>query len=362
MKRTGLLFLLVVVLSGAAFAQADITGLGTDLETVIEELGKEMLPNIQQLAAWGQFPGQAHLPEDSRFFFTLSGGAILGLNGILNFVEPTNAAFDTLNVYTLFETILAPPSESGTTEESDAALERVSGLIESINGFFPYPMARSAFGVALPSDFEAMVDFAILPQFLTNAGVNFANRFAPNPLPPVTINALHVGSRVRKTMLEDAPGLPAISIGAGYSYTGFNIGYDFGDIEPVDTAIGFVNFAGELFLKNRVHSVGLDLQVSKNLGWFVPFVGVSPYYQFTSFAGGFGDDFEAYVDNTDDGIDSRDIPYDDDPPFTDFRDDDLTLVVTGGFDLVFGNLALQVHGSYNVGEGYPGVTIGTRWQ
>ena len=33
MKRLGLLFLLVVALSGAAFAQADISGIGTDFES-----------------------------------------------------------------------------------------------------------------------------------------------------------------------------------------------------------------------------------------------------------------------------------------------------------------------------------------
>jgi len=351
MKRIGLLFLLVVVLTGAAFAQADISGIGTDFESLIEQLGEDMLPNFELQGAWGQFPGQAALPDGSRFFFTLTLGAVLGFDGMLSFVEPTNAAFETLNVYELVQAILDGSSAAGNA-------------ITGIQGFFPYPTARVALGFRLPADLEAMVDFAIIPQFLADTTVNLVDRFAGVTLPPFEMNALHIGSRVRRVLLRDAPGIPAVSIGAGYSYSGFNLGYDFGEIEPIETAIGEINFAGELYLQNRIHSFGLDLQVSKNLGFFVPFIGVSPYYQFAGFSGGIGTDdkpFDAYVDFGNGG-DARDIEYEADPPSTTLADNDLTFVVFGGFDLVFGRLALQIHSALNVGETWPAVTIGTRWQ
>jgi len=347
MKRISLLILLVVGLSGFAVAQADISGIGTDFENLVEELGKEMLPNIEQLAVWGQFPGQAALPEDSRFFFTLSGGAVFGLNGILNFIDDPDA-FELLNVGTMLDAILV---EGGGA----------SNAIAKVQGMFPYPIARTAFGFKLPADLELMADFAIVPQFIANGTVNIANRFLPSPLPPFTLNSLHVGSRIRKVLLRDAPGLPAVSIAVGYSYTGFNIGYDFGEIGSLSTAIGDLYFDGELYLRNRIHSFGLDLQVSKNLGWFVPFIGLSPYYQLAGFSGGV-ENFDAFVDFYPEPPVNRDIEYSGLPPQTTLADNDLALVVFGGFDLVFGSLALQVHGSYNIGEGGPAVTIGTRFQ
>jgi len=346
MKRIGILFLLAVVLSGAAFAQADISGIGTDFENLIEQIGGDMLPNIEQLAAWGQFPGQAALPDDTRFFFTLSVGAVLGFNGLLSFVEPENAAFEVLNVYELVQAILAGSETAGN-------------VITGVQKFFPYPIARSALGFRLPAGFEAMVDFAIFPQFIGTTVTNLVDA-----VPPFEMNALHVGSRVRKVLLRDAPGVPAVSIGAGYSYTGFNLGYDFSEIGSIETAIGTINFAGELYLQNRIHSFGLDLQVSKELGFFVPFIGISPYYQLAGFSGGVGTTakpFSAYVD-FDNGPPVEDIPYDAADPATTLSDHDLSFVLFGGFDLVFGTLALQIHGSYNVGEAWPAVTIGTRFQ
>jgi hypothetical protein len=353
MKRIGILFLLLAMLSGAAFAQADISGVGTDFENLIEQIGEEMLPNIEQSAIWGQYPGQAALPEGSRFFFTGSLGAVLGFNGLLGFVEPTNAAFDTLNIYEIVNTVLTSGGDGGAA---------ASSAIETLQNFFPYPIARFALGFALPADLEMMADFAIFPQFISNGVVSIANNWVT--IPPFVMNALHAGTRVRKVVLRDAPGLPAISIGAGHSYTGFNIGYDFGSLDGIDTAIGSVHLAGEFFLQNRIHSFGIDFQMSKNLGAFVPFIGISPYFQLAGFTGGIGttaSPFDAYVDFENGGTE-RDIEYDADDPNTTLTDNDLALVLFGGFDLVFGKLALQVHGSYSIGEAWPAVTIGTRWQ
>ena len=359
MKRIGFLFLLVAVLSGAAVAQsgADISGLGADFENLIDQLGQEMLPNLQQQAIWGQFPGQAALPDDSKFFFTLSAGAVLGFNGLLGFVEETNSAFEVINVYQLFETIL-----SGG--EGGEALASAQNTIATVQNIFPYPVARAGVGFRLPWDLEAMVDFAILPQFLTTGGINIANNLTDGTIPPVELNALHVGSRVRKVLLRDAPGIPAVSIGAGYSYSGFNVGYDFAEIGDIDTAIGVISFAGQFFLENRINSFGLDLQVSKNLGFFVPFIGISPYYQLARFSGGIGttdNPFDAAVDFENGGSD-RDIVYDAEAPNTTFADDDVSLLLFGGFDLVFGRFALEVHGSYTIGDGWPAVSLGTRIQ
>jgi hypothetical protein len=346
MKRFGVLVLLAALLTGAVYAQTgtDVDALGPDFESLVEQLGAEILPNMQQIGVWGQYPGQAVLPETSRFFFTLSGGAILSFSGILSFAEEAdNPAFELLDVGGLVNAII---SEADSAAPGDA--------VDFIQGFFPYPVARSAIGFSLPADFEVMVDFSIFPQFVAN----LASRV--DAVPAFELNALRVGGRVRKQILADAPGVPALSVGAGYSLTAFNLGYDFSTLGAISTDIGALNITGDFFLRSRVNSFGLDFQLSKALGPFVPFVGISPYYQFSSFAGGISG-FEAYFD-FEDGDPVEDVLYEGGEPDTALIDNDLTIVLVGGFDLVFGRTALQVHSSYSVGETWPGVTLGLRFQ
>ena len=345
MKRWLVTLLIAAAIAGTGSA-ADISGLGRDFETVIDRLGAEMIPNLQQAAIWGQFPGVATLPDGTRFFFTLTGGALLS-DGILKFTGDTTA-FEVLNVPNLIDGVL---SGAGDTAQN---------LFQGIQGFFPYPMLRTAFGLALPGGIEAMVDVAGFPQFLTGFISGFAG------IDALTLNTLHIGTRVRKGIVRDAGPFPAVSVGVGYGYGGMNIGYDLsaigggGEYGSIDVELGELNLKGALGIASRVHSFGLDLHASKAFGFLVPFVVVSPYYHLASFSGGIAG-FDAYIDFNDGGSE-KDIEYNGTEPDTAWVDNDLSLVLAGGFDLVFGRSVLQLHGSWNVLKGSPGVTVGVRWQ
>ncbi|MFP4114446.1 MAG: hypothetical protein ACOC2Y_07165 [Spirochaetota bacterium] len=350
MKRIVVIVTIALVVSAGVSAQ-DLSGLGRDFEVLIEELGAEILPDLEQSAIWGQYTGGATYADDSGFFLTLSTGALL-TDGVLGFVDDPDR-FTVLNVTNLFEGILSQIGDTG-----------LSGAVTGLKTFFPVPVARASVGFALPGDVEAMIGIGGFPQFVTGWIAGLADADS------LRLSSLHVGTKLRKGILEDAGPFPAISIGAGYSYSGFTFGYNLADIESpgteygqIDVGLGELNIRGDFLIQSNVHAFGFDLHASKQFGFFVPYVGVSPYFHFASFGGsvGPGDEFDAFVDYEDDGTE-RDVEYTGDAPDTAWVEDDLSFVLFGGFDMVFGNVALQLNGSWSVPNGSPGVTINVRRQ
>ena len=344
----------ILVLVTAGLSAQDLSGLGRDFEVVIEELGASLLPDLTQSAIWGQYPGLASYADQSNFFLTLSLGAIL-TDGLLGFVDD-DEAFTVLNVPNLFRGIL-----------TSAGDERLTSLFEGMKTFFPVPVSRTSFGFTLPGEVEAMVGVGGFPQFVTGwvGGLTGADS--------LKLSMLHVGTKVRKGILSDTGRFPALSIGGGYSYSGFTVGYDLaalgegtGGYGQVQVGLGELNVKGELLMRSRVHTFGLDFQASKALGFFVPYVGISPYYHLASFSGGVGAGgvFDAFVDY--DGVAvngvNRDVEYDGEAPATAWVSNDLSLVLFGGFDMIFGNTVFQVGSAWLVPTGSPGVTLSVRWQ
>ena len=356
MKRIAAIAFLAFFLIAGAFAQ-DITFLGDDFEALIDGMGQELLPSLEQLSIWNQFPGMASFPEDSNFFLTLSNGALL-TGGILTFVTPDSDAFEVLDVGGLIEGIL-----------TDAGLTGATSFYNNSKQFFALPISRTAIGVRVPGDLEAMVDVAGFPQFATGLIGGWVGAES------LKASLFHVGTRVRKGLLKDAGVFPALSIGVGYGYSGLTLGYDLGSISPegADPTYGQVglgawelNIKGELLVQSRVHSFGLDIHTSKQFGAFVPFLGLSPYFSIASFGGNVGDNdsFAAFIDY-DGGGDDTDLVYDTatyGAPNTSWVDNDVSMVLFGGVDILFGEMALQIHSSYSIGKAWPGVTLGVRWQ
>ncbi len=350
MKRMLVLFVVALVLVSGVSAQ-DLSGLGRDFEVVIEELGAATLPALTQSAIWGQYTGSASFVDGSRFFLTLSLGTIF-TDGVLGFVDDEEA-FTVLNVPGLFRTIL-----------DAAAVDALTDASEGMKTFFPVPVSRVSAGVKLPGDLEAMVGFGGVPAFVTAPILGGLNADG------LELGMVHLGTKVRRAVLKDAGPFPAISVGAGYSYSGFRFAYDLaqlgtgrGDYGGLSVELGELYLKGVMSADSRVHAFGLDVHASKAFGFFVPYVGISPYYHIASFSGGVGspgNEFDAYVDYDDDG--DRDVEYTGRAPSTAVVRDDLSIVVFGGFDMVFGRVVLQVNGSWGIGTGYPGVALNVRWQ
>lgn len=340
----------IVLLVVAGVSAQDLDGLGRDFEHMIDEIGAELLPDLEQSAIWGQYPGVASYAAESNFFMSLSLGALL-TDGLIGFVDETE--FEVLNVSNLLQEIV---EESGSTTAAN--------LVDGLKGFFPVPVARLALGFTLPREVEAMVEVGGFPGFITGWIGGLAG------LDSLELGMYHAGAKVRKGLLADVGPFPAISLGGGYAFTGFTFGYDLATIGDKDNeygqvsvGLGELNVQGVLDVRSRIHTFGLDLQASKAFGFFVPFIGVSPYYHFASFSGGVGTDetFSAYVDYLDGG-DPDDVTYTGDAPSTAWVDHDLSFVLFGGFDMVFGDFVLQANSSWSVAKGSPGVSLTARWQ
>jgi hypothetical protein len=322
------------------------------LEVLIEETGAQILPDLQQSAIWGQYPGIASFGDESGFFLTLSLGSLL-TDGVLGFIDDPDA-FSVLNVSNMLEGLL------GAVE-----IPAVTAIIDGMKSFFPVPVMRTSLGFVLPGELEAMIGAGGFPQFATGwiAGLAGADS--------LKLSMLHIGMKVKKGILKDAGPFPAISVGAGYSYSGFTVGYDLADIATpgseygqFEIGLGELNIKGDLLIQSHVHAFGFDLHTSKRFGFFAPYVGVSPYYHFSSFGGGVGpgnENFDAYVDYQD-GAPVRDIEYSGDAPATAWVEDDVSFVLFGGFDMIFGSFVFQVNSSWSVPDGSPGVTLNIRWQ
>ncbi|TVQ28723.1 MAG: hypothetical protein EA382_01405 [Spirochaetaceae bacterium] len=354
MKRVLVALLLVIVLGTGAVAQ-DLQLLGQDVRTFVNGLGAELLPGLGQSAMWGRFPGSAVYPQNSNFFVTLSVGTIL-TSGILDYPDPDSPENP-------FEVLNLPRILSGE-------LGAAGDLLSTAQSLFPLPIARISGGVRLPADVELMVDLAGFPQLITGFAADLAG------MPGVEFSALHVGTRVRKGILKDVGAFPAVSIGGGYSYSGFRIGYDLSTIGNTDAFDGYGStpvgpwelfLTGDFNMGSRIHSFGVDLQASKAFGFFVPFIGLSPYYQIASFYGNIGgpdaatNTFDAFI-AYDSENPAKDVQYTAAAPIASWVDNDLTLLLHGGFDLVFGGFVIEVHGSWAVAKGHPGLALGMRFQ
>jgi hypothetical protein len=348
------LILVLVVVAAAVVPAQDLSLLGQDFDTFVHEFGQELLPDLSQAAIWGVFPGTATFEDDRGFFVTLSMGAML-TDGIFKFAEDGSAAFEVLDL-----------PEIINTQVQAAGAQNLFGTLQS---FFPIPVLRVATGFRIGPSTEFMIDITGFPQLITDFAAGLAG------LEGLRLNALHVGTKVRQPIVEETEVIPAISIGGGYTYSGFQVGYPLGTIgTPVgdygSTPIGTgwtLYLKGDLLLGSSIHSFGVDLQASKQFGVFAPFIGLSPYYQIASFNGNIGGAdpassvFDAYIDYNNGGP-ARDVDYDGDKPIASWVDNDLSLLLTGGVDLLFGGFVLELHGSWNIGDGSPGARIGFRFQ
>lgn len=332
---------------GSAGAQTvDLSPLGDDFTALMAGLGYDLIPNLEQAALWSQGPGVATL-GDSKFYFSTSLGALIS-GGILTFVDEENSAFELLDVSTLLEQAL-----SGS--------EQAASVLTTLQGFFPYPTLRAALGFAV-GPVEVGLDVSGFPQGLTNAAAGLASRFVgeDSGLEALALSALHLGTRARTSLLDDGGPLPAISIGTGYVISTFNMGYSLGSIDSLPLgAAGDLSLGGDLVLESAIHSFGIDVSASKRLGFFVPFVGVSPWLQLTNYRGGV-ENFTAVLSDDNPGTD--DLEYTDEDPIANIVSADLSMLTTFGFEMFLGRTVIFVHGSYTIGEGSPGVALGTRFQ
>lgn len=252
MKKVPILAVLLALTAMSANAQ--FSQLEKDFSQFMLLLGREILPEIQQNDLAGTGIGAASMGK-SRFFFSLTGGAVVS-DGLLTFVDEENSNFEMLDVYGMIDDNL----------EDDAARD----LYDQAQEAFPYPTVKGAFGLRL-WDYEFILSGLVLPG-------SIAESFSED----VEASITNIGLRVRKPVLKESGWLPTVSLGAGYVYSAVHLKYTLDDFTQ-DYSGQDLTISGDFNLDTAVHSVGFDLGLSKTFLFLTPFFRTAVWYQAASF-------------------------------------------------------------------------------
>lgn len=314
------IFLLVLAFSGLK-AQTPVEILAGDLSDFLLKTGREITPHMQTSAVTSLEAGSAQIGNFPHMYFSLGLGAI-ATDGISDIVD----ADYTIDIEGILE------DEAGGND-----------AYELIRDFLPLPVIRGTYGVGLAGGVELNFQIMTIPSALTDtAGVSGVNAGLTN-----------VGGRIRKTILEDEPGLPALSVGTGYVYSAFNLGYDLVELEAVDVGGTEITIdGGEIKYELVTNSAGVDVRLSEKLGPLIPYIGLSSWYQWS--------EFEAGVDALEGTVGTANVgPVNE---LRTFSDNDLNTVALAGFDFKLAFFVFFLEGSYAFSTQTPSAYTGFRLQ
>ncbi|MFP4564427.1 MAG: hypothetical protein ACLFRY_14085 [Spirochaetia bacterium] len=319
MKKILIAVILIFAVIGAASAQ-NLSPIERDITALLEGLGEDIAPYLKQTALSGEGIGRASFGEGSRWFIAGSLGSTF-TGGLLTFVEPTNSSFEALNVYNVITTAVG------------------TDLLGTLQSFFMLPSLRLSFGIRLPLGIETIVQGSFIPAALVGALANAVG------LPDTAFGTLNLGLRVRKVLMEDSGGFPAVSLGVGYNFANTHGSLAIPEVSQ-DIGGDWLLLSGDLVFNTYLHTVGLDLGISKKLSIFYPFFKVSPYYQWTTYTGNIESlnlGFYTNQDGTGEIVSTDSI----DPAVVAIRD--LSLLLSAGFELVLGKFIIMPAASFDVG-------------
>ncbi len=311
------------------FADVDLTQVYNELGILFDEIGKDTTPYLQSYGLIMEGTGAAEIGP--HFFFSLSAGAAF-MPGFLTF----RAGTDPFSVIPVNQLLADEAPTEGFAYD-------IYNLTQT---FFLNPGTRLSVGMGFENGLEFFGYFGILPQFAVNLIVPLVQ---VEGLEGLTFNRFNLGVRVRKVLMSDQNGFPAVSINAGYTLTRFNAGLTNLDLLPLN-GIEFsgytLDFAGSMAIKTTMHTAGIELDISKKLGFFVPFVRLGAWQQWTSYTGG----ITGLVITMNDPPNPAVTATGTDPVAT-RQISDLSFIPAGGFELQFGKFSFILFGSYNTASG-----------
>ena len=323
MKKWIVVLVAIVGCAVAASAQ-DLRPVGADLSTLLGGLGQSVITNLQQAVLSDNGVGVASL-GNHHFYFGMSVGAALS-HGLLGFVN-NPGEFQVLDINGLITNNL--PSS-------------LSSYYSAAQSFFPDPNLKVTLGVRLLAGIEVFGIFSIVPEALPDA-------FVQN----VTFNSLTAGVLVRKVLIEDSGYAPAISLGVGYTYANLNAGYSINNFSQ-NLSGSTLTLGGNLKMGWTLNTAGLELDVSKRLLIFVPYVKFMPWYQWASFSGS--------IDNFTANLSSGSPTYPAGNPSSNITLNDISFLMGFGVEIELGPFRLVPNGSYNIATNTLSANLSMRGQ
>jgi hypothetical protein len=335
MMRKVTLLTLVMAVGLAMGAQAQINGLSEDLQVVFDELGKDIVPNLQTASILNHELGSAELGDFPRMYLSFSAGATVA-PGVLEFTRDE----EKFGNYYLLDKLL----EEAWANDADVR--------DITDNYAPYPSLRVGYGVGLFDGYELSLQLGIVPQAVADISGEEA----------LTATITTVGGRLRKVLVQRDRGVPAISAGIGYVYSGIDFGYDLGELDPLELSEGSEDtlaINGEAVFKTTTQSFGFDVRASTRfIRVAYPFLGFSAYYQQSNYEAGIKD-FSGQV--TTGGVAATPTA----PatqPFSEQEYRGFNVVLNTGFDMKLTVLNLFLHANYAVATRAPGAILGMRIQ
>lgn len=342
---------LTLTAPSAVVAQSVIDNLSADLQLLFSELGKEVVPNLQTASVMNHELGSAQLGEFPRMYFSLSAGSTLDTSGVLLFTKPKFS--DRYENYGLFNNLF---DEMGLNDSSTRDIT---------DNYLPMPSLRAGIGIGLVQDMELSLQIGVIPQAAADAAFGMAGS---DDLEDVTASITTVGTRLRRVIVRQDRGVPAVSAGIGYVYSAIDFGYPLDTLDPLD--IGgegedkqSLAVDGEMIFKTVTHSFGLDVRASQQFARvFFPFVGMSAYFQVSDYEAGVKDFGGEIISGEEPQRGTGTAVTPAIQPFSEQEYRDFNVVLNTGVDVKMAILNIFLHGNYAFSTRAPGAIVGVRFQ
>jgi hypothetical protein len=273
-KKTVVVALATLALTvGQAYAGlVDISAFSDDLQVVLNGVARDVAPTLQLGALSGDLMGDASIDHFNLSILSVSAtasngiGRVLAPNNGIGWKFPIhldNLVNDNLKDNNFFESVMA------------------------------YPSLKTGFGIALGTwDFQ--LSGMYFPQALTDTAVGLIPGDSGTKVKKLSpsFSFGNFGLKVRKTLIEDSGFIgivPALSLGMGYTLTYFDLGMDLQSLDSLGQSRvkvvdgSYLDMNGKLDFKTLSHNFTIDLQASKHLLIFTPFIKLSGAYQLSNF-------------------------------------------------------------------------------
>lgn len=254
-------------------AAVDLNQFQTDFTTLMNGIARDVAPTLRLGALSGDLQGDATI---DHFSFTPLGFGFTAADGIARVLQP--GAADWQFVLPLADLV-------NDNLGSNNFFERLMA----------YPATKTAIGFGW-NTWDFTVSGTYFPQSLTALAVDAAESDSSGTLHKLKpqFSYGNLGFQVRKTIVADSgptSWVPALSLGAGYHYTFFDMGVTLSSLSDLGlsaTTVGenqTLDMSGPFHVTLSSHVFTTDLQLSKHLLFFTPYVKLTGAYQNSTFTG-----------------------------------------------------------------------------
>ncbi len=257
-------------LLSTASAQISLEPFANDFEALMVGITRDAAPNLQMSALSGNIIGDADI---DRFTFFLPSIGVTVTDGIASILE--TGAHE-------WEFLVPIPGIVNTVIGDDAETLDTVQALES--RFFPLLSLKLGVGIPLPSDMDLIVSGMYIPPAVTEALLKQAGEDIASQ--GIGFSMLNFGFEVRKALIKDGKGTPALSLGGLYNFGSFNLAVSDLSLlkltggDGVDVSGQNLDLNGSMEYKTSIHNIGFDLHVSKHLAFFTPYAKLSGVYQY----------------------------------------------------------------------------------